>query len=298
MLELSERRLGAWEKQGLAPRLENYTFPDLVVLRTLARLTRSGVSSAKIRRAVTALRQRLGSISDPLKELAISSEGSQITVQFGATRMEAFSGQLLLDFDPAEFQKMLSFPRQAAIDAAKAAEAARRFEAARLFEEAMELENRGGPTAEVIALYERTAELDPTSAGALVNLGTIYFHQKNWTQAEQCYRRALEADPQYALAHFNLGNLYDERNDRGLAFLHYTLALRLDPGYGDAHYNLALLCQSTGQVMRAVRHWKAYLRLDSSSPWAAVARQELEKLRRATVIEGAGRGKTEAGAPA
>jgi tetratricopeptide (TPR) repeat protein len=294
MLGISEHRLRGWERQGLTARLTHYTFPDLVVLRTLARLTKSGLSSARIRRAVAALRQRLGSISDPLKELSISSEGRNITVQVGSSRMEAVSGQLLLDFDQAEFQKTLSFPRHAANDAAKAAEAARHFEAARLFEEAMELENRGAQAADIIPIYERAVALNPSSAGALVNLGTIYFHQKNWSQAEEYYRRALEADPQYALAHFNLGNLYDERNDRSRAFLHYTLALRLDPGYGDAHYNLALLCQSTGQVMRAVRHWKAYLRLDPSSPWAAVARQELEKLRRATVIEGAGSGKTKA----
>jgi tetratricopeptide (TPR) repeat protein len=106
----------------------------------------------------------------------------------------------------------------------------------------------------------------------------------------------LEADPQYALAHFNLGNLFDEKCDRAQAILHYSLALRLDPGYSDAHYNLALLYQSSGEVMRAVRHWKSYLRMDPSSSWAAVARQELDKLRRATVIEGAKGGQSEAGA--
>jgi tetratricopeptide (TPR) repeat protein len=296
MLGLSERRLRSWEKQDLIPLLENYTFPDLVVLRTLARLTRNGVRPARIRRAVAALRQRLGSISDPLKELALWSEGGNILVQVGPSRMEAISGQLLLDFDQTELRKTLSFPKQTAQDAAKVAEAARRFDAARLFDEAVESESRGAPAADVIALYERAVALDPSSVGALVNLGTIYFHQKNWSQAEHYYRRALETDPQYALAHFNLGNLYDEQNDRARAFLHYAMALRLDPNYGDAHYNLALLCQSAGQVMRAVRHWKAYLRIDPSSPWAAVARQELEKLRRATVIEGAGSGRTGAGA--
>ncbi len=296
MLELSERRLRSWEKQGLVPRLESYSFIDLVVLRTLARLRKSGVSSVKIRRAVAALRQRLGSMSDPLKELKIFSEGSKVTVQMGASRMEAVSGQLLLDFDQAELHRMLSFPKQAAHDATRAAEAARRFEAARLFEQALEMENSGAPAADVIGIYEKSVALDPSSAGALVNLGTIHYHLKNWGQAERYYRRALDADPQYALAHFNLGNLFDEKNDRGQAFLHYAMALRLDPGYGDAHYNLALLCQSAGQVMRAVRHWKAYLRLDPSSPWATIARQELDKLRRATVIEGARSGRREAGA--
>ncbi len=60
------------------------------------------------------------------------------------------------------------------------------------------------------------------SAGALVNLGTVHFHLRNWDQAEDYYRRALEADPRYALAHFNLGNLFDEKSNRGQALLHYT----------------------------------------------------------------------------
>jgi len=38
--------------------------------------------------------------------------------------------------------------------------------------------------------------------------------------------------------------------------------------------------------MRAVRHWKAYLKLDPDSPWAAIARQELDKLRRVTLVKG------------
>jgi hypothetical protein len=36
-----------------------------------------------------------------------------------------------------------------------------------------------------------------------------------------------------------------------------------------------------------VRHWKAYLKLDAASSWAAIARRELDKLRRATVVPGA-----------
>ena len=287
MLNLPERRLRSWEREGLAPRLESYGFPDLVVLRTLIRLRASGVSVAKIRRAVAAVRQKLGAGSDPLRELRIYSDGKRIAVQVGASKMEPISGQLLLDFDQVEIHKMLSFPRQAAGDAAKAAEAARRFESSLWFGKALEMESVGAPLDEVIHAYEQAVELDPACAGALVNLGTICFHQRRWEQAESYYRRALDADPHYGLAHFNLGNLFDEKGDRGQAILHYTIALRLEPNYCDAHYNLALLYQASGQLMRAVRHWKSYLRLDPASEWASVARQELDKLRRATVIQGA-----------
>ncbi len=296
MLDVPERRLRSWERRGLAPRLESYTFADLAVLRTLDRLRRNGVSSARILHAVSALHQKLSSVSDPLRELKIFSEGSRVRVQWGTSKMEAVSGQFVLDFDQAESHQIMSFPRRTADDAVKTADAARRFEASLLFEQALEMEATGAPARDVIAVYERAVALDPASAGALVNLGTVYFHQRELERAEHYYRRALEADPQYALAHFNLGNLFDEKCDRAQATIHYCLALRLDPTYSDAHYNLALLYQSSGQVMRAVRHWKAYLRLDPSSSWATVARQELDRLRRATVIEGARGSQGEAGA--
>jgi tetratricopeptide (TPR) repeat protein len=294
LLGLQERRLRSWERQGLAPPLSIYNFSDLIVLRTLTRLREAGVSAAKIRQAVVALREKLEMSADPLKELKIFSDGKRIAVQVGASKMEPISGQLLLNFDRDELHKMLSFPSQSAAHVARSAEESRRLEAAGWFEKALELERTGAPTSDVIQAYESSAGLDPASAGTFVNLGTIHFHLRDWDAAERNYRRALDADPRYALAHFNLGNLFDEKGDRALALVHYLVALRLDADYADAHYNVALLYQSSGQLMRAVRHWRAYLKLDRSSTWAAIARQELDKLRHATLIQGAKRANDQA----
>jgi hypothetical protein len=38
--------------------------------------------------------------------------------------------------------------------------------------------------------------------------------------------------------------------------------------------------------MKAVSHWRTYLKIDPVSHWSNIARRELEKLRRATVVEG------------
>jgi tetratricopeptide (TPR) repeat protein len=286
MLGISERRLQSWEKQKLVPCLEIFAFSDLIALRTLIKLRQDRVPPLKIRRAVAALREKLGVASDPLKELKIFADGKRVTVQVAGSKMEPISGQLLLDFDQAELAKLLSFPQKEDQETKASSSAKREFEALLWFERALDLEQTGAPADQVIQAYRNAIELDPHSAGPLVNLGTIFFHLQNWDEAEKYYRGALEADPGYALAHFNLGNLFDEKGDRSQALLHYITAIRLNPAYSDAHYNLALLYQSSGQVMRAVRHWKAYLKLDSTSPWATVARQELEKLRRATVIKG------------
>ena len=51
------------------------------------------------------------------------------------------------------------------------------------------------------------------------------------------------------------------------------------------HYNIALLFQATGQQLKAVHHWKTYLKLDPGSPWATIARRELARVYRDTVVE-------------
>jgi tetratricopeptide (TPR) repeat protein len=170
------------------------------------------------------------------------------------------------------------------------ADRVRRAAAEHWFQRGLELEQTGAPVAEVMEAYQKAVELDPTSAGALVNLGTIQFNARNWKAAERYYLDALQADPNYALAHFDLANLYDERGDRGKALEHYQSALRISPQYADAHYNLALLYQASNQPMTAVRHWTEYLRLDPGSHWSSIARRELAKLRAAAVVHGARRG--------
>jgi tetratricopeptide (TPR) repeat protein len=127
-------------------------------------------------------------------------------------------------------------------------------------------------------------ELNPSAAGALVNLGTIFYRQRKYSEAEKYYRAAVEVDATYPLAQFNLGNLYDEQGRLDEAFDHYRRALSLNPKYADAHFNLALLCERTGDNLRAVHHWKSYLKLDNSGQWAEIARRQLERLRQTTLI--------------
>jgi tetratricopeptide (TPR) repeat protein len=289
-LGVSKRQLESWEKQNLlssgGSSGDAFSFSDILALRTLAGLRKSNVSAAQIRKAILAVRKHFRDVENPLTELKIYSRGRKLEVQFAGQKMEPISGQLLLDFDAAEITKLLSFPGQTAVasDASRALKTRR--EAEHWFEKGLDLEQTGAPIEEVIAAYHKASEIDPTSAGALVNLGTLYFNAKDWKEAERYYRKAVEVDPDYALAHFNLGNLYDERGDRPAALNHYVSAIRIHPRYADAHYNIALLYQSMGQPLRAVRHWKAYLTLDPASAWAAIARRELARIKEAAILRG------------
>jgi tetratricopeptide (TPR) repeat protein len=234
-----------------------------------------------------AVRSKLGDTGSD-SDVRVYKEGRRVRVQIGRQKMEPLSGQLLFDFAEQEISKILQLPPSEKRNAAAVAERFRnKLEADRWFERGLELEQTGGPYQQIIEAYQRAVDLDPTAAGALVNLGTVFFNGHAWADAEKYYLRALEVDPQYALAHFNLGNLYDERGDTETASTHYREALRINPSYADAHYNLALLCQSRRDIMGALRHWRAYLKLDGSSTWAHIARRELSKLESAvTVIKG------------
>jgi tetratricopeptide (TPR) repeat protein len=282
LLRVTERQLKTWERQKLVEPAAVYGFRELLALRTLIKLRESKVPPQQIRRAVQALTKKLRGVDDPLTELKLYAHGKKIRVDLDGRAMDAESGQLLLDFDPGELSRLLEFrPKEN-----PRAERDQRQAAEHWFQRGLDLEATGGSPTEIIEAYEKAIELDPGSAGALVNLGTIYFNTRDFTMAERYYTLATETDPEYALAHFDLGNLCDECGDRGRALEHYLAALRISPNYADAHYNIALLYQGARQNMKAVRHWMAYLKLDPSSEWAAIARRELDKLREAAVVRG------------
>jgi tetratricopeptide (TPR) repeat protein len=273
---LSERRLRSWERQALIPAAESYSFSDLIAIQTLLKLLENGRRAPEIARALASLRQKLAWVKQPLSELRILCDGKRIAVHFSGQKMEALTGQILFDFDAGSLADVKNFPDQKG--------AANRIREAEVwFQKGLDLEETGAPSEEAIEAYQRVLHFNPEAAGALVNLGTIYYRQRKFGQAEEFYRRAIQADPGYALAEFNLGNLYDEQGRLKEAFDHYRAALNLNPRYADAHFNLALLCERTGDTLRAVHHWKTYLKLDTTGQWADIARRQLERLRQEVI---------------
>jgi tetratricopeptide (TPR) repeat protein len=278
MLHVSEQQLRSWERHGLIPGVATFSFSDLIALKTLQKLRENRIPPRKIGRALTALKKKLSNVEQPLSELKIFSDGRTIAVQIAGQKMEALTGQLLFNFDTAELGSLKSFAPKPAYDRGSERQAEG------YFQQGLALEETGAPIEEAIQSYKKAVELNPAAAGALVNLGTIYYRQRNYAEAERHYQQAIAVDSNYPLAHYNLGNLFDEQGDLARAEEHYTTALRLNPNYADAHFNLALLSERQGEFLKAVRHWKSYLRLDSTGTWATIARRQLEKLRDLALI--------------
>jgi tetratricopeptide (TPR) repeat protein len=273
---LSERQLRSWERQRLIPTASSYSFSDLIAFQTLIKLRENKISSREILRALESLREKLGWVKQPLSELRVVSDGGRIAVQLSGQKMEAISGQILFDFDASELGGIKNFPE-------RKPKFNRSHESEAWFQKGLELEESGAPVEDAVDAYRKVLDLNPGAAGALVNLGTIYYRLHKFEEAEKYYLAAIEADPEYPLAQFNLGNLYDEQGRFPEAVDFYRRALELNPQYADAHFNLALLCERRGESMKAVHHWKAYLKLDNSGQWAEIARRQLERLRLAVL---------------
>ena len=279
MLGVSEQQLRSWERHGLIRGEAMFSFSDLIALKTLQKLRENRVPPRRIGRALTALKKKLSHVEQPLSELKIFSDGRTITVQIAGQKMEALTGQMLFNFDASELGSLRAFVPKPATDPVNAERQAESY-----FQNGLALEEAGAPIEKAIEAYRKAIELNPGAAGALVNLGTIYYRQRKYEDAESQYLKAVQVDANYPLAHYNLGNLYDEQGDLTHAEQHYTAALELNPNYADAHFNLALLSERRGDFLRAVRHWKSYLKLDNTGTWANIARRQLEKLRDATLI--------------
>ena len=286
LLKIDNRQLKSWERQRLIPELPQYKFTDLLKLKRLVKLRAEHAHPRLVRNAMQSLDEYLKKVPESGNDVQIYKDGRRVRIQIGKQLLEPGSGQMLFDFAEEEINKLLHLPAVPKNAAVMAARLRDKLEADRWFERALELEQGGAPFEEVIAAYQKTVELDPKSAGALVNLGTVFFNGHAWVDAEEHYLRALKIDPDYALAHFNLGNLYDEQDDLGNAEKHYLEALRLHPHYADAHYNMALLYQGMRDFIKAVRHWRSYLKLDTTSTWSKIARRELEKLEALTILPG------------
>jgi tetratricopeptide (TPR) repeat protein len=272
ILQISSRQLQGWERAGLIPQQQSYSFQDLGQLRTVRLLRAEAVPASSIRESILAMKAVSG-MANPLLEARVVRTGSRVAFRHRGATVDPISRQFLLEFDagtaaehPTAMRDTLPMHRRGS-----AAGIQERFNAA------VHAEERG-EKQKAIALYEEILELDPKYAAACINLGTLSFHERRFERAEQYYRRAAEADPGYVLAYFDLGNVLDEVGRLEESVVAYQRALALSPRYADAHYNLALAYERLDRPRAALRHWNAYARIDKQGPWTDHARKQMRTI--------------------
>ena len=239
-----------------------FTFQDLIVLRTAQALADANVPARRIARSVRELRRRVPA-QMPLSGLRIDAVADRIVVREGNRRWQADSGQYLLAFDGDPAQGSLSVIEKKEYIARGTPEAATPADdAPAWFARGEKLEASDAEAA--IEAYARALAADAGMIEARVNLGRLLHEGKRFAQAERVYREAADHGVRDAVLLFNLGVLYEDMGRVAEGAAAYERALDVDPALADGHYNLALLYEQLGKPREALRHMTRYRTLTAA----------------------------------
>lgn len=252
ILNLPDSRIRSFVRAGfLTPgrgqkKSLQFSFQDLLFLKTAKTLLDSRVPSKKVARMLSFLKRQLPD-DQHLSRLKIYADGRRVVAWDGRSRWQPDSGQFLFNFDPRAIVRRVKFCRPPKpIQNSLTAE--------QWFNLALELE--ASSTKEAQRAYHLALDLEPQMAEAHLNLGKLYHDGGELEKARAHYQAALEIDADDPSAHFNLGVLLEDLKRPQEAMLAYRDAIKLEPSFADAHYNLGLLCESLGKKTEAVAHFR------------------------------------------
>lgn len=256
IVHLPDRRILSLVRAGLlAPqRTEKkslqFSFQDLLLLKTAKTLIDSRIPARRIARLLASLKRQLPD-EQHLSSVKIYADGRRVVAWDGRTRWQPDSGQFLFNFDA---KSVASAAKSLAPRPAKKKLGARHW-----FNLALELESTSAEEAR--QAYRRALELEPEMSEAHLNLGRLYHEAGMLKESEAHYRAAMESAPDDAAPHFNLGVLLEDLKRPQEAVRSYQEALARDPDFADAHYNLGLVLESLGRKREAFAHLRTARKL-------------------------------------
>jgi tetratricopeptide (TPR) repeat protein len=262
-------RIGIVSPSGRRRGRRAYTFGDIIALRAARDLLHNKVRLRDVARAIEKVRKILPTVTRPLSEVRIASDGRKVIVKSYDGHFEPLSGQMMLDFDVRELRDDV-----VRVLRPKAGRDRNRY-AYELYTKASQLDEDPDTMDEAEALYRRALRYDPWMAIVYTNLGNIRFRRGDEAQAEQLYRNALQIDSEQSESQYNLGYMMLHRGESPVAIAFFEGAIRSDPSFADAYFNLAMAYEHEGRVIKARRCWRRYLELEPEGSWAEIARHHL-----------------------
>ena len=273
ILHITPRQLTGWQKAGLAPNREEFSYADLLQIKQIRDLRAKRVRPASIRESLEAMQRQVAGMENPLLEASTFLIGKRVAFRHKGRTVEPVAGQYVMEFDSTGAVITTEPVTRVPVKPTTGTDSVHE-----LFARGVALEENPDNHDEAIQTYLRLLELEPAHAAAHINLGTLYYNRQDFAAAEKHYRAAVGADDRYALAYFDLGNVLDETGRFVEAASAYKTAIQLAPTYADAHYNLALAYERLREPRRALRHWTAYVRLDRTGPWSIHARKQIGRI--------------------
>ena len=267
ILGVTRNRIRAWTAAGLIkPQSREhgvwqFDFAQVAAAKTLCDLTRTGVTTRRLRRSLEQLQHWLPVAEKPLQQLSVMEQTGELLVRLEEGGLAELDGQLQLDFSaekPAESLRLYDGPTSAR----------------QWFGQGIEQE-QSGYLAEATDSYREALKAGGPNAEICCNLANVLAAQGQRVQAMERYLQSVETDPTYAQAWNNLGTLLCAMEKREEACQAFRQAVQHDPDLASAHYNLADTLEEMGRHTEATKHWKIYLRFDSQSDWGRYAKRQL-----------------------
>jgi tetratricopeptide (TPR) repeat protein len=193
-----------------------FSFQDLIVLRTAQSLVAAKVSTRRISRSMKELRRRLPQ-SMPLSGLSIAADVDRVVVREGASRWRADSGQYLLAFGGSPSDGTLSVLERPGPAAETPAS----------YIERGSILHEAGKLAEAERAYRDGLTACGDHPLLLFNLGVVLEDLGRRQDAIDIYERALALDAAFADCHYNAALLYEALGKPQKAIRHMAQYRRL-----------------------------------------------------------------------
>ncbi len=239
-----------------------FSFQDLVALRTARALMLARVSPKRISQALHQLRKEVPDAPRGGK-LRICASGTELVVRDESGPWRAPSGQYLLEFEVRVNNgavEILDRPTPGILEQPPAeATLNGAVDPTVLFERAMSLEESDVEAA--IRAYRQCLNADPANVAARINCGRLLHAEERTAEAEEIYHagsRGGDEDPNLL---FNLALVLEDMGRELEAVDAYKRAISQEAEFADAHFNLARLYQQLSMPRAAIRHWNSYRRL-------------------------------------
>lgn len=115
---------------------------------------------------------------------------------------------------------------------------------------------------EALKLFNKIVASDPKDFVAWTEIGSLYFGESEFTDAEKSYNKAIEIKPDFMLALLNLGKLYIARQKPQEAIAVLEKAIAADPKSAEANHYLGEAYLQNKQGSKAVAVLNEAIRLD------------------------------------
>jgi tetratricopeptide (TPR) repeat protein len=270
LLQIPGDRIRRWAAAGVIRPVETrhginyFDYGQVVSARTMCGLVEAGVKPGRLRRSIEQMQKWMGSIEQPLQQLALLEQNGELLVRLDDGLADA-SGQRRFDFDGNSELLELSLPRPPVT-----------------FEEMFELgcqHEESGRFNEAVEAYRRALLLGGPRPTICFNLANVLNAVGQKEKAVERYYQVVELNRADVDAWNNLGVVSAELGRVREAVAAFEQVLAIDKDHADAHYNLADLLDETGHETEAAAHWHAYAAKDHDGAWAMYARQRLNAVR-------------------